>query len=133
MAVLRKLNANMPYDLFKCPKPFTLAVKEFQLGTIVQTNPATGMENFGFGVRSNERVDGAEVSAHSLAALLTKARLKAYVLHTKFSSIVTVGEFESINDPELSSMQTLLKTRLRLDDLQMLPTPLPMQVPGMTR
>ncbi len=127
VAGLRNLNANMPYDIFQCPKPYTLAVKEYQLGTMIQPAAATGF--LALGGKTGQREDGAAVSAHSLAALLTQAHLKAYVLHTKFSSVVTVGAFDRPDDPELLSMQNLLKTRLNLPNLELFPTPLPMQVP----
>ena len=60
------------------------------------------------------------------------------MLHTRFSSIVAVGEFDNENDPNLKAMQShltlanlqsIIGPRLKLDDLHMFPTPMPMAVP----
>jgi hypothetical protein len=130
---LKKLNSEEQYSLFKCPRPITLAITQFQTPTIVQPKSAAGafLENLGFGKKSEQQqVDGAALSAHNLAEVLTKnCGLKAYVLHTQYSSVVTVDEFDSENDPRLAEMQRLLATRLRLGDIPLFSPPMPMQVP----
>jgi hypothetical protein len=76
--------------------------------------------------------DHAAENAHTLAKVLRQLKLDAYVLHTRFASIVTVGSFESLDDPALRSMQNVLLTQLkpRLDArLELFPQPLPMEVP----
>src|SRR5437868_3415110 len=79
--------------------------------------------------REGEHSDVAAMNAHELARLLREAKLEAYVLHTKFSSVVTVGQYDSLEDPNLRAMQILIKTRLNLTITQLFPTPVPMQVP----
>jgi hypothetical protein len=62
------------------------------------------------------------------------------VLHTRRSSLVTVGAFDSADDPQLKEMQKLLATSLRMgqpadgkavdpQQLQFFAQPLPMKVP----
>jgi hypothetical protein len=129
---LKKLNAEEPFSLFKCPRPVTLAITQFQTPTVVQPKSAAGafLENIGLSKKSPQQIDGAALSAHSLAEVLTKnCGLKAYVLHTQYSSVVTVGEFNSVDDRELVEMQSLLSARLKLGNIPLFPTPLPMQVP----
>ena len=111
--VLKKLNADEPFSLFKCPRPITLAVTQFQTPTVVQPKSATGafLENIGLAKKTPQQVDSAALNAHSLAEVLTKScGLKAYVLHTQYSSVVTVGEFDSPQDPELLDMQSRLSS-----------------------
>jgi hypothetical protein len=50
-------------------------------------------------------------------------QLDAYVLHTRHSSIVTVGGFDSLSDPRMRSTQEMLVNRLKV------PSALPMAVP----
>lgn len=111
LAALRRMNADETYSLLKCPKKITLAIKEFRTPTIVEQ----GLKNkgilsslgFGLGVT---RTDNAAISAHNLAELLrTKMGLEAYVLHTKYSSVVTIGGYDSVNDPRLREMQARLR------------------------
>ena len=128
--MLRKLNADEPYSLFKCPKPYTLAITEFQTPTIVQPKSGVGAFFENIGLSKKQQVNGAALYAHNLAEMLsTKCGLKTYVLHTQYSSVVAVGEFSSVDDPVLLETQRLLSAKLNLGSIRLFPTPLPMQVP----
>jgi len=84
------------------------------------------------GLAKGMREDYAAENAHALAkALRQSSKLEAYVLNTRFASIVCVGNFDSLEDANLLSMQNLIETRLKSDSpaLQLLPRPLPMAVP----
>jgi hypothetical protein len=126
LVALRKLNSAEDYSLFKCQQKFTLAVRSFPLPGAVQSRSASGkfLETLGLGGKNGENLDAAAVNAHNLAELLrTKANLEAYVLHTRFYSLVTVGGFESPDDPRLQSTQRVLTDQLKI------PQAVPMQVP----
>ena len=72
------------------------------------------LEKIGLKTRAGEGIDQAAHDAHVLADLLRKNKnLDAYVLHTKFSSIVCVGNFDSLEDANLRALQSTLETRLR--------------------
>jgi hypothetical protein len=124
MALLRKLNRSEPYSMLQCKKPFTLVIKQFNTPSVLQSQSASGkfLENLGLG--KNNGVDTAATNAHNLAQLLRKSfNLEAYVLHTRFNSIVSIGGFESADDPNLRSTRDLLTSRLKI------PAALPMRVP----
>jgi hypothetical protein len=113
LAVLRRLNAGESYSLLNCRKPYTLAVKHFALPTVVEQNTSVGnfWSKFGLGgSKATEHVDAAGQSAHNLADLLRRSRYKweAYVLHTRYVSIVTVGSYDSPTDPRLVADQRAL-------------------------
>ena len=75
IALLKKLNDGKPYSLLQCQKPFTLAIKQFQTPTIVQSRSATGsiMENQNFGkTKSPQQFDQAAMNAYILTALLAR-------------------------------------------------------------
>ena len=56
---------------------------------------------------------------------------KAFVLHMRGASLVTVGEFSSPEDPEIERVRrqlALLAPKLR-DPFVLLPEPIPVEVP----
>jgi hypothetical protein len=131
MASLRRLNTGESFCLLDCKKPLTLVVKQFQTPHVVEGREKKESVLDAIGLGKTDHVDSAAHSAHNLAELLRKAKLESYVLHTKYTSIVTVGGYDSLEDPNLRAMQNLLETRLRqqLEVVQLMPKPLPMQVP----
>ncbi|MBI3412390.1 MAG: hypothetical protein HY040_29060 [Planctomycetes bacterium] len=135
MDLLKRLNSGEKYSLLACNKPYTLAIKQFQTPTMVESkdSPASILEKIGFKNKIRERIDYAATDAHNLADTLRKLKLEAFVLHTKYASVVTVGGYESLQDPNLLSMQNLLATRLQLPAVALLPRPMPMEVPRETK
>lgn len=133
MNLLRRLNSGEPYTLLNCKKPITLAIKQFQTFTTVQSKdePSNILQDFGFKTRAGEGIDQAAHDAHTLADLLRKNKqLEAYVLHTKYSSIVTIGGYDRVDDPALLATQNALGGKLReWDRMQFFPKPMPMKVP----
>lgn len=127
LAALQKLNRDESFSLLTCKKSYTLVVKQFTTPTAVQPRSASGafLETLGLGGKTSDGIDTAAQNAHNLAELMRKSSLKleAYVLHTRFSSLVTVGGFDRPDDPQLKSAQELLTTRLKV------PSVLPMPVP----
>jgi hypothetical protein len=128
---LRRMNSEEEYSLLQNKKRLTLAIKQYQTPTTVEQRGAARPNGLltAMGLRKSEQVDAAAENAHNLAEVLRKAQLETYVLHTKFASIVTVGGFDSLEDPNLRATQHLLETRLKMDALQLFPRPLPMEVP----
>jgi len=129
MAFLKKLNQNEEFSLLKCSKPYTILVKEFLLPAVLQSSvkSTSAGSNFlakiGLGNKTNNS-ENAALNAHNMAVLFrSKVDLTAYVLHTRYSSIVTVGGFDGPDDPSLRATQEMLTTRLKI------PQAAPIQVP----
>jgi hypothetical protein len=115
MALLRKLNAGESYSLLNNKKKLTLAVKEFRTPAMLQPKEeATGsfLDALGLGGKGGQRVDAAATSAHNLAEYFHQAKLEAYVLHTKYYSVVCVGGYDSVDDPGLRNMANLIETKV---------------------
>lgn len=139
LALLQKLNAGEPYSLLQCPKKYTLAISQLQTPTVVQSKATSSsfLESLGFGSHPVAHEDAAAKSAHNLAEVLRRIHhQEAYVLHTRFSSIVTVGSYDSPDDPRLNhdieQLNRLLTTMTTLDRMQqvrLFPRPMPMAVP----
>ncbi len=134
MADLKKLNADETFSLLKNPKRFTLAIKQYETPTSYEGRDAPAAANIFSTLKifkKTNQIDYAAENAHGLAEALRKSALKleTWVLHTKYASIVSVGSFDNVDDPQLRTMQDFLKDRPQLQLVQTFPVPLPMQVP----
>ncbi len=133
----KKLNSEEPRSVFKCPKPWTLAVQEYAGAQVIQpaTAPSGFLEKLGFSEHNlGKRLDASALQAQQVCDLLTKLGYKSYVLHTRNSSVVTVGEFNTSNDPELLRIQQQLakfsfKDKAGHEVVKLFARPLPMEVP----
>jgi hypothetical protein len=137
LEVLQRLNADESYSLLNCRKPWTLAVKQFQMPTVVESRatPSGFWQKIGLGGSSGTK-DAAKMNAHNLAELLQKGGWEAYVLHTRFASVVTVKGYDSKDDLRLvHDQQELAKLNQRMQNIpglnmQLFPVARPMKVPG---
>lgn len=145
--IWKKLNAEEEYSVLKNPKAWTLVVKEYPGGAVMQSKISTPTKEnatwmsklFAGGGNQGEAVINAQaMQAQELARVLRKFNFQAYVLHTRTSSIVTVGGFDSVDDPKIQAtrqqLATLTQTIVanqpsRQDPLGLMVNPLPMEVP----
>jgi hypothetical protein len=147
--IWKELNASESYSLLKNPKTWTLVVKDYSGATAIQQRSETaGLTDFlgrmGLKVAPGEQLNAAGKQAHGLAEFLRDRRigLDAYVLHTRTNSIVTVGAFDSLDDPELQRTKQRLEamtfkadtrnpnaSAIKGDPIGLFAHPLPMEVP----
>jgi hypothetical protein len=104
---LKTLNADEEFSMLRCPGKWTLAVKEYMGASAVENKP-TGMgplqSFFGSGKsKTGETLALAANNAHELAKTLTQLKFDAYVLHTRTSSVVSIGAFNDPNDPAMQN------------------------------
>lgn len=136
----KQLNADEEHSLLKCPKPWTLVVKEYMGGRALQSRgKETGggfLSALGLGGSKGEVLEAAALQARELAKFLRHPRFgfKTYVLHTRHSSVVCVGEFNGPDDPEMKRVANHLKsmnfrTKEGADPIGLLPEPVPVEVP----
>jgi hypothetical protein len=148
---LRHVNREEPLTLLNCKRPFTLVIKEYRMPYKTVADPReandflnqlrkadTFLDMFKSGLmrrgKEEEWADRAAHNAHDLAEGLRKNKLEAYVLHSKYCSYVTVGNYDSLQDPQLLAMQRVLEPMLKSDAyraLDLFPSALPMLIPGM--
>jgi hypothetical protein len=126
----KELNAGESYSLLKCPKPWTLAIKEYHGTAIIQPQsaPTSFMEKL-FGNRLSQELDATAHNAHQLAEALHKMGLEAYVLHTRNASVVTVGSFDSPDDPGMNQVRRTLENMKFEPPIEFMPNLMPMEVP----
>ncbi|HBI43632.1 MAG TPA: hypothetical protein DDY78_12400 [Planctomycetales bacterium] len=113
---LKTLNADEEYSMLRCPGKWTLAVREYVGASMVENKP-TGwgplQSIFGPGKgKTGESLALAANNAHELAKTLTQLKFDAYVLHTRTSSVVSIGAFNDPNDPVMQ------KYRDRIDQMR---------------
>jgi hypothetical protein len=103
---LKEYNAGEAYSLLKNRKPWTLAVKSYQGATTIKqefgTQPAAPKV---MGSSAGRVLQAGGMQAHELAEMLRKLKFEAYVLHTEYSSVVTIGGFDAPDDPRLLQLQ----------------------------
>jgi hypothetical protein len=134
-----KLNENEEFSVYKCSKPWTLAVIKYNGLSTTQTGSSSMLYKLWGNNHEGESLNVAANNAHELAKALRACNLDAYVLHTKTSSIVTIGGFASFDDPNIkSAKQTILAVRQKIDENAraknavsppFFNNPLPMEVP----
>ncbi len=139
LKLMHTLNANEPLSLFQVKKPFTLVIKQYNTQTVIVRSKAEE--------RTFDRVrqslafksgDWAGLRRHlrpqpAADALRKSGLAETYVLHTKYSSFVTVGAFDSIEEPRMKQMQDFLESRFQMNEYRpiqySLERPAPMAVP----
>jgi hypothetical protein len=111
---LKEYNVGETYSLLKCPKPFTMVVRVYKGESMVQsqTGSRSVMDKMGMKFGSVLNANGNE--AHKMAEFLRNKQpglgFEAYALHTEYNSYVTIGGFDSPDDPRLlQTMQYFLK------------------------
>lgn len=137
--LLKKLNYHEPRSLLKCGKPWTLVVATFQspFKNVGVSSPLAKGINMIMGKEDDHRSASAE-NAQKFAEVMAhpqmlspngRTGLDTYVLHTSYYSIVTVGAFDSENDPRMRQIQELI-LRMQVEGKNcMLARPMPMPVP----
>ncbi len=128
---LKQLNAGEKYSLLQCKEPWTMVVAVYQGTSIIQSQAtSSGFLDKLFGSSAGQVLAASAQNAHNLAEVLRKFDLEAYVLHMRQGSAVTIGGYKSSDDPRMRQVQQALATKFRLSpELQLLPQPLPMEVP----
>lgn len=135
LALLQRLNASEEFSLLKCPKKVTLVVKEFRMPASFEREGDGKLPWQSGAVDITGGEDLAGKNAHLLAKALRSMNppLEAYVLHTQYSSIVTVGAFDSVQDPRIRVLRERMAQLQNSDPewqrLRMYPSAPPMLVP----
>ncbi len=139
---LKEYNVDEKYSLLKCPRPWTLVVKTYRAPAVVQSQstPVSVMEKLGLGKKAGDVLNASAKQAHEVADFLRRFGLEAYVLHTEYSSIVSVGGFDGPDDPRLVELQQAFVRELNNPisnigqlhvkaQVQFMTEPMPMMVP----
>jgi hypothetical protein len=127
--ILKDLNNGRPYNLMACPKPYTLAVLE--LPGECSVAPQSGDSSFLkvlTGGKGGSVLDAKARQAEELARVLREMKFEAYVLHTRHSSVITVGGYDQLDDQQLLQNQKQLKS-LQLGMFHFFDQPVPIPVP----
>jgi hypothetical protein len=128
---LKNLNSGEKYSLLHCRKPYTLLVATFQgMSTFhAQEEPPGFWEKLWKGY-SGEMLEASGQNAHNLAEAMRKMGFEAYVLHMRQGSVVTIGGYDSPDDPRMKETQQTLAQHVQLDRsglllAQFVPMPVP--------
>jgi hypothetical protein len=127
---LRQLNADEPFSLYRCPKPWTLAVQDFRGPRTIQpaSAPSSLLDKL-LGRDPADQLDATARQAREVARVLREMKFEAYVLHTRYGSVVAVGGYDSPNDPKLLANQQHLANMELGPVVRLFTRPMPMEVP----
>jgi hypothetical protein len=112
-----KLNEGRPYNLLKATKGWTLGVKSFNAPVdITNKDSDLSMARKWNGSKTPELLVASAEQAEELAKALRALKgprgellnLEAFVLHTRTTSLVTVGQYDAPDDPALLATKRLL-------------------------
>ncbi|HCS54839.1 hypothetical protein [Rubinisphaera sp.] len=98
-----RFNSNTEFSLLDNPGKYTIVVASFYGNSVTQV----GGDDSGADKLGRCGLDLAEIQAWQVMKALRERGMDAYVFHDRKKSIVTVGEFNSTNDP---GVQTVYKT-----------------------
>ncbi len=109
---LMEMNSAESYSLLhKTRKKWTVLVQTYGGGgTIIQTGAADGGQ-------TTDRLERAAQQAHNVAEILRKQhdpKFDAYVMHTRYHSMVFVGDYADRDDPQLlATVKTFASMQLK--------------------
>jgi hypothetical protein len=142
--ILPRLNADEDYNLLKNRKGWTLLVKVYQGSQIIQAGGSGSsgksggfLSSIGLDFSHGDTLNAIAAQAHELARFLRQPRFgfDAYVLHTRYMSVVTVGSFTGPDDPEMDrTVRQLASLKFStsqggMDPIGLMANPTPLPVP----
>ena len=123
--LLLKLNSGMDYNLLDNPGRFTLVVATSFVKSTTKTNDSEfqkAIKNF----KISNSLDESALGAWQLAKTLREGRVpfqhrravvqrnfEAYVYHDHHRSIVTIGSFDSSNDPRIAEFKRIFGAKVK--------------------
>jgi hypothetical protein len=109
-----ELNSGQKYSLLQNESRYTLVVATFFGGSVMQVSGSDSTRALGFFERNfGKSLDDCALRAMQLADALRNAKkhgydqeYEAWVLHEKYRSLVTIGSFDSKDDPRIRQLVT---------------------------
>ncbi len=130
---LRHLNSEESYSIYNCRKPWTLAIASYNgVSALAPRSASNSFLQKLFGGGGSDNMGAAAMNAHNLAEALHKLGYEAYVFHTRYRSVVSLGGFDRQDDPRMQDLHQALMTRIKKDPKVGLPLfdqVVPMEVP----
>jgi hypothetical protein len=90
------MNKPLKYSLLYCPGKYTVKVATYTGRTVSDPGEIQAIEK---GKKIDSQLEAAEVKAHQLCEALRAKGYEAYEFHDRYSSMVTVGSFDSVGSP----------------------------------
>ena len=119
--LIKRLNSGSEYSLLKNPGKYTLILASFK-GKAQEVAMSAPKEEINRKILSFDKklatdvsLDKAGYEAWSMAKTLRNQKQEAYVYHDRDRSIVTLGSFESPDDPHLLRLVEKMKARYIAD------------------
>ncbi|HLJ11047.1 MAG TPA: hypothetical protein VKU82_07655 [Planctomycetaceae bacterium] len=112
--LIARLNPRDEYSLLKNRGKYTLVVASFN-GQSSNNAKATAKFDRMLANKSKISLDNAGRESWELVTTMRKQGIDAYVYHERYRSIVTVGEFNSPNDPRIAKLIESFRAKEKLN------------------
>lgn len=121
--LIAKLNSGIEYSLLNNKGKYSLVVASFYGNSVTKT-ATSRFDNASLSREKLNSLDKAAENAWALAKALRNAKkygfpqsapqnLEAYVLHEKYRSVVTIGSFDSPDDPRIAAYAKLFGPKMK--------------------
>ena len=94
-----KMNADVKFSLLRCPGKYTVKVGTFTGRIVLDQREVQAYEQGLKDINRDSRLLKAAEDAETLTMALRNKGYEAYSFHDRYSSIVTVGSFDSVGTP----------------------------------
>lgn len=122
--LIAKLNSGIEYSLLQNKGKYSLVVASFYGNSVTKTATSRFNNASQQNLKVSNSLDRAAENAWTLAKALRNAKnygfpagsprnIDAFVLHEKYRSIVTVGAFDSADDPRIAEYAKLFGSKLK--------------------
>lgn len=122
--LIAKLNSGIEYSLLQNKGKYSLVVASFYGNSVTKT-ATSRFKNVSASEKPSDALDKAAENAWTLAKALRNAskygfpesrpqNIEAYVLHEKYRSVVTVGAFDTPDDPRIAEYAKLFGPKMKV-------------------
>lgn len=91
------MNRNLKYSLLKCPGKYSVKIATFSGTVLIKQDEVKKVLNRDKPLK--ETLEEAGEKAHKMTLALREKGVEAYEFHDRYSSIVTVGSFQTVGTP----------------------------------
>ena len=122
--LIRRLNTGIEHSLLKNRGKYTLVIASFHGQSATQISAGNKLQRLmrSFDAKIGESLDNAALKAFRLAHAMRDATsngydkdYEAWVFHERHKSVVTIGSFDSSDDPRIRALYQLFSAKPRSD------------------
>ncbi len=108
--LLVRLNGNQEYSLLQNKGKYTVVVASFYGNSTAKPRE---FDKFAARLSTHSTLDSAGLESWQLVKTMRQQNIEAYVYHDRFKSVVTVGAFNSPQDPQIGKLIKMFSAKVK--------------------